>query len=68
LVPAGKAELTFAPLSWAGAGEVDAGTLHIVKDAFQIIFDKDGILTKLVAAVISDLRIGQAALMNAAAN
>jgi uncharacterized protein len=54
LVPAGKAELTFAPLSWAGAGEVDAGTLHIVKDAFQIIFDKDEILTKLVAAVISE--------------
>jgi len=54
LVPSGKAELTFAPFSWARAGEVDAGTLHIVKDAFHIIFDKDEILTKLVAAVISE--------------
>jgi hypothetical protein len=54
LSPAGKAELTFAPRPWARADTVDAGTRHVVKDAFQIVFDKDGMLTKLVAVVMSE--------------
>jgi uncharacterized protein len=47
-------ELTFAPCSWARADSVDAGTRGVVEDAFRIIVDKDGLLTRLVAVVMSD--------------
>jgi uncharacterized protein len=53
LLPAAEVELTFAKCSWADTDPVDAGTRFVVKDAFQIIFDRDGILTKLVDAVMS---------------
>ena len=52
--PTGMLELTFAPRSWARADPVDAGTRRVVKDAFRIIFDKDGALAKLVSVVMSE--------------
>jgi hypothetical protein len=54
LLPNAKAELTFAPRCWARTDRVDAGTRRVVKDAFHIIFDKDGMLAKLVAVVMSE--------------
>jgi uncharacterized protein len=51
LVPAAEVELTFARCSWASTDPVDNGTRAVVKDAFQIIFDRDEILAKLVDAV-----------------
>jgi len=53
LLPAVEVELTFAPCSWAKTDPVDEGTQGVVKDAFRIIFDRDGILARLVAAVAS---------------
>jgi uncharacterized protein len=52
LLPAAEVELTFARCSWASTDPVDTGTRVIVKDAFQIIFDRASILTKLVGAVM----------------
>jgi hypothetical protein len=54
LLPAARVELTFAECSWAKTAPVDDGTRDIVKDAFQIIFDKDGILAKLLEAVMPE--------------
>lgn len=53
LLPKAEVELTFAKCSWARTDPVDSGTRCVVKDAFCIIFDKDGILTKLVDRVAS---------------
>jgi hypothetical protein len=53
LLPAAEVELTFAECSWARTDPIDVGTRRVINDAFQIIFDKDGILAKLVDAVIS---------------
>jgi uncharacterized protein len=52
LLPAAEVELTFARCSWARTDPVDTGTYVVVRDAFQIIFDRDGILAKLVDAVM----------------
>jgi uncharacterized protein len=52
LLPAAEVELTFARCSWASTDPVDTGTHAVVRDAFQIIFDRDGILAKLVDAVM----------------
>ncbi|HEV3238478.1 MAG TPA: nucleotidyltransferase domain-containing protein, partial [Gemmataceae bacterium] len=54
LLPAGKVEITFAQCSWARIDPVDDGTRSVVKEAFQIIFDKDGILANLFSAVMSE--------------
>ena len=51
LLPAAEVELAFAACSWAQTEPVDDGTRGVVKDAFRIIFDKDEMLSKLVAAV-----------------
>jgi len=51
LLPSAEIELTFARCSWASTEPVDVGTRLIVKDAFQIVSDRDGILAKLVGAV-----------------
>ncbi|HTC05663.1 MAG TPA: nucleotidyltransferase domain-containing protein [Xanthobacteraceae bacterium] len=51
LLPAAEVELAFAACSWAQTAPVDDGTRGVVKDAFRIIFDKDEMLSKLVAAV-----------------
>jgi len=56
LTPAGKAELAFARCSWAETTPVEPGTRSVVRDAFEIIFDKDGRLARLVDAVRQDLR------------
>jgi predicted nucleotidyltransferase len=53
LLPAAELELTFAECSWARTDPIDGGTRGVVEDAFRIIFDKDGILAKLVDAVMS---------------
>jgi uncharacterized protein len=52
LLPAAEVELTFAACSWARTNPVDGGTRGVVQDALRIIFDKDGILAKLVDAVM----------------
>jgi uncharacterized protein len=52
LLPAAEVELTFARCSWASTNPVDTGTRVVVQDAFQIIFDRNGILAKLVDAVM----------------
>jgi uncharacterized protein len=51
LVPAADVELTFATCSWAGAEPIDEGTRAIVNDAFRVIFDKDGVMARLVDAL-----------------
>jgi uncharacterized protein len=56
LTPAVNVELAFAQCSWAGTSPVEPGTRSVVKDAFEIIFDKDGTLARLVDAVRQDLR------------
>jgi uncharacterized protein len=53
LLPAAEVELAFAKCSWAQTEPVDGGTRGVVNDAFQIIFDKDGMLSKLISAVMS---------------
>jgi hypothetical protein len=53
LLPAAEVELTFAGCCWAQIEPIDDGTRSVVKDAFQIIFDKDGMLSTLIAAVMS---------------
>jgi predicted nucleotidyltransferase len=52
LLPAAEVELAFSECSWAQSEPVDCGTRGVVKDAFQIIFDKDGMLSKLISAVM----------------
>ena len=54
LLPAAEVELTFAECSWARTDPVDGGTRGVVQNGFRIIFDKAGILAKLVDAAISD--------------
>jgi hypothetical protein len=54
LLPTAEVELTFANCSWAKTDPIDSGTRRVVKDAFRIIFDKDGILAKLADAVMSE--------------
>ena len=51
LEPEAEVEISFAPPEWASIDPVDAGTERIVKDAFQIVIDKNGILEALVAGV-----------------
>jgi uncharacterized protein len=55
LMPSAKVELTFAQCSWARTDPVDLGTRSIVKDAFEIIFDKDGTLARVVNDVMSEM-------------
>jgi uncharacterized protein len=55
LLPAAEVELGFAACSWARTEPVDDGTRSVVKDALRIIFDKDAMLSKLMAAVRSGL-------------
>jgi hypothetical protein len=53
LLPEVEVEVSFAKCSWAKTEPVDGGTRRVVQDAFRIIFDKDGLLTKLIDAVMS---------------
>ena len=54
LLPVAEVELTFATCPWARTDPIDGGTRVVVKDAFQIVFDRDGTLAKLVDAVMSE--------------
>ncbi len=40
--------------SWAQAAPPDPGTLRVVRDGMDIIFDRDGLLERLVDAAIAD--------------
>jgi hypothetical protein len=53
LLPAAYVELTFAKCAWPSVDPIDNGTRVVVKNAFQIVFDRDGILAKLVNAVMA---------------
>lgn len=53
LLPTAEVEMTFANCSWARTDPIDGGTRRVVKDAFRIIFDKDGTLDKLIDIVMS---------------
>jgi hypothetical protein len=44
-------EYGFAPVSWALTESLDEGTAAVVADGFQILYDPDGVLNSLVAAV-----------------
>jgi hypothetical protein len=54
LLPAAEVELTFATCSWASTDQIDNGTRAVLQDAFQIIFHRDDLLTKLVGAVMHE--------------
>jgi uncharacterized protein len=54
LMPQAKVELTFAQCSWTRTDPVDIGTRSVIKDAFEIVLDKDGTLATVVNAVMSD--------------
>jgi hypothetical protein len=56
LLPAAEVELTFAECSWAKTDPIDGGTRDVVQNAFRIIFDKAGILARLVDAAVSGAR------------
>jgi uncharacterized protein len=53
LLPSSEVELTFAKCSWTRTDVIDTGTRRVVEDALQIILDEDGILARLVEAVMS---------------
>ncbi len=44
-------EFCFAPPSWAGIEPVDAGTRRVVMDGCRVLYDPEGILSTLCAAV-----------------
>ncbi len=46
-------EVGVVPTSWAATDPVDAGTHRVVSGGFQVLYDRDGLLTKLVQSVSS---------------
>jgi len=44
-------EFGFGPLSWAQTNPLDAGTEQVIRDGCRILFDPQGILTRLVAFI-----------------
>ena len=44
-------EYGFAPPSWAGVHPLDEGTAGVVADGFAVLYDPEGLLAGLVAAV-----------------
>jgi uncharacterized protein len=48
--PSCEVELSFGPLSWAALNPIDLGTRHIVLDGFRVLYDPDGLMTRLCAA------------------
>jgi hypothetical protein len=44
-------EIGLAALSWAATEPVDGGTARVVREGFTIVFDLDGLLARLEAAV-----------------
>lgn len=51
LEPEHEIEFTFASLPWADVSPVDSGTYRVVSDGCRILYDPDGILTRLQDAV-----------------
>jgi hypothetical protein len=50
LSPNARVELSFASPSWAATDPIDSGTLEVVRGGCQILLDKGGILSALLAA------------------
>lgn len=48
-----KIEFSFADLSWADTDKLDKGTAKVISDGYEIIYDPNKILEKLVACVNS---------------
>lgn len=48
-----EVEMGFAPLSWANTQPVDPGTQQVMSDGHRILYDPDGRLSRLAAAVTS---------------
>jgi uncharacterized protein len=46
-----EVEFGFAPSSWAAVDPVDPGTAAVVRHGCRLLFDPDGLLGRLVAAV-----------------
>jgi hypothetical protein len=46
-----EVEFTFAPISWAHAKPIDAGTRHVVKNGCRILYDPEEMLSALVMQV-----------------
>jgi uncharacterized protein len=51
LRPVADVELSFAGCAWANTMPIDNGTRSVVTDGFRIMFDRDGMLARLVEAV-----------------
>lgn len=47
-------EFGIAEPSWAFADPPDPGTLRVVRDGLDVIFDRDGLLQRLIESVIAD--------------
>jgi uncharacterized protein len=45
-----RIELSFAARSWANVSPLDPGTRQVVQDAFQILYDPEGMLARLQAS------------------
>jgi predicted nucleotidyltransferase len=54
LHPSADVELTFAGRPWANTTPIDAGTRSVVKDGFRIMFDRDGVMARLVEAMTTE--------------
>lgn len=51
-LPSGlEIDVGITSLSWAATEPVDAGTARVVSDGIRILFDPDGLLARLAAAV-----------------
>jgi uncharacterized protein len=44
-----RIELSFGARSWASISPLDPGTRYVVQDAFQILYDPEGMLSRLHA-------------------
>jgi hypothetical protein len=47
--PSCEVELSFGTLSWAALNPIDRGTRRVVLDAFRVLYDPDGLMTRLWA-------------------
>jgi uncharacterized protein len=47
----GEVEIGFASLSWADVNPLDPGTQRVIADGIRVLYDPDGLLTRLCAAV-----------------
>jgi predicted nucleotidyltransferase len=54
LRPTADVELTFAECAWANTNPIDAGTRSVVTDGFRTIFDRDGMLARLVDTMTTE--------------